>query len=169
MKSVGIICEYNPFHNGHLYHIKKIKEMYPEYVIVCVMNGNFTQRGDFSLTDKYEKTMVALNYVDLVIELPFVFGTQSADIFTKGSADILNALNGTFETNLTTDDITNLVKMQIDDMASWNINSVNVDGTGASLPTYSYPNQNLYVMNPNMETVTEAINRLNVILETPDE
>ena len=92
MKSVGIICEYNPFHNGHLYHIKKIKEMYPEYVIVCVMNGNFTQRGDFSLTDKYEKTMVALNYVDLVIELPFVFGTQSADIFTKGSADILNKL-----------------------------------------------------------------------------
>ena len=92
MKSVGIICEYNPFHNGHLYHIKKIKELYPEYVIVCVMNGNFTQRGDFSLTDKYEKTMVALNYVDLVIELPFVFGTQSADIFTKGSADILNKL-----------------------------------------------------------------------------
>ena len=67
------------------------------------------------------------------------------------------------------DDITNLVKMQIDNMSPWHIESYNVDGTGASLPTYSYPNQNLYVMNPNMETVTEAINHLNVILETPDE
>ena len=92
MKSVGIICEYNPFHNGHLYHVKKVKELYPDYVIVAVINGDFTQRGDFSLIDKWEKTKVALNYVDLVIELPFVFGTQAADIFTKGSADILNGL-----------------------------------------------------------------------------
>ena len=59
--------------------------------------------------------------------------------------------------------------MQIDDMASWNINSVNVDGTGASLPTYSYPNQNLYVMNPNMESVNAAIAKLNEVLETPNE
>ena len=92
MKSVGIICEYNPFHNGHLYHIKKVKELYPDYVVIAVINGDFTQRGDFSLIDKWEKTKVALNYVDLVIELPFTFGTQAADIFTKGSADILNAL-----------------------------------------------------------------------------
>ena len=93
MKSVGIICEYNPFHNGHLYHINEIKKMYPDYVIVAVMNGDFTQRGDISLISKWDKTEVALNYVDLVIELPFVFGTQAADIFTKGSTDILNALN----------------------------------------------------------------------------
>ena len=92
MKSVGIICEYNPFHNGHLYHIKKIKELYPDYVIIAVMSGNFTQRGDFSLIDKWGKTEVALNYVDLVIELPFVFATQAADIFTKASSDILNEL-----------------------------------------------------------------------------
>ena len=92
MKSVGLICEYNPFHNGHLYHIKKVKELYPDYVVIAVINGDFTQRGDISLIDKWKKTEVSLNYVDLVIELPFVFGTQAADIFTKGSADILNAL-----------------------------------------------------------------------------
>ena len=92
MKSVGIICEYNPFHNGHLYHINKVKELFPDYVIVAVIGGNFTQRGDVSLIDKWKKTEIALNYVDLVIELPFVFGTQAADIFTKGSTDILRAL-----------------------------------------------------------------------------
>lgn len=92
MKSVGIICEYNPLHNGHLYHIDMVKKLYPDYVIVAVINGNFTQRGDISLIDKWKKTEVALNYVDLVAELPFVFGTQAADIFTKGGADILKAL-----------------------------------------------------------------------------
>ena len=103
-----------------------------------------------------------------VIELVIDKATSSSTIINNYS-NILTALDGTFETNLTMDDITNLVKMQIDNMSPWHIESYNVDGTGASLPTYSYPNQNLYVMNPNMETVTEAINRLNVILETPDE
>ena len=103
-----------------------------------------------------------------VIELVIDKATSSSTIINNYS-NILTALDGTFETNLTMDDITNLVKMQIDNMSPWHIESYNVDGTGASLPTYSYPNQNLYVMNPNMETVTEAINHLNVILETPDE
>ena len=103
-----------------------------------------------------------------VIELVIDKVTSSSTIINNYS-DILTALDGTFETNLTMDDITNLVKMQIDNMSPWHIESYNVDGTGTYLPTYSYPNQNLYVMNPNMETVTEAINRLNVILETPDE
>ncbi len=92
MKSVGVICEYNPFHNGHIYHIKKVKEMYPDYTIVLVMSGNFTQRGEVSLINKWQKTRIALNYVDLVIELPFSFSTQSADIFAYGSTEILKEL-----------------------------------------------------------------------------
>ncbi len=103
-----------------------------------------------------------------VIELIINKITSSSTLITNYN-NILNALDGTFETNLTTEDITNLVKMQIDDMASWHINSVNVDGTGAYLPTYSYPNQNLYVMNPNMESVHAAIAKLNEVLETPNE
>ncbi len=93
MKSVGIICEYNPFHNGHLYHLNKVKELFPDSVIVLVMSGNFTERGDASLLDKWDKTEIALYYgVDLVIELPFVFATQSADVFARASIEILHNL-----------------------------------------------------------------------------
>ena len=93
MKTIGIICEYNPFHNGHIYHINKIKEMFPDSTIVLVMSGNFTERGDASIINKWDKTDVALNNgIDLVIELPFVFATQSADIFAYGACSILNYL-----------------------------------------------------------------------------
>lgn len=92
MKGIGIICEYNPFHNGHIYHINKIKEMFPGHHIVLVMSGNFTQRGDVSIIDKWSKTDIALNYVDLVIELPFVFSVASADIFAYGAINILKEL-----------------------------------------------------------------------------
>ena len=93
MRSVGIICEYNPFHNGHIYHIDMVKKLYPNHLIVLILSGNFTQRGDVSLINKWKKTEIALKYVDLVIELPFVFASQSADLFAKGSADILKALS----------------------------------------------------------------------------
>ncbi len=93
MKIIGIICEYNPFHNGHLYHLKKIKEMYPSSCIILVMSSSFTQRGEISILNKWEKTDIALQYgVDLIIELPFVFSTQSADIFALGAISILNHL-----------------------------------------------------------------------------
>lgn len=94
MKIVGMICEYNPFHNGHLYHLNKTKELFPDSTIVLVLSGNFTQRGDASIIDKWSKTDIALHYgVDLVIELPFVFATQSADTFARGSIQILNYLD----------------------------------------------------------------------------
>ena len=90
--NIGIICEYNPFHYGHLYHLNKIKEMYPDSNIILVMSGWITERGDLSLIDKFKKTEIALNYgVDLVIELPFKF-IQSADYFAKGAVEILNKL-----------------------------------------------------------------------------
>lgn len=93
MKAVGIICEYNPFHNGHLYHINEIKKQFPNYPIILVLSGNFTERGIVSILDKWKKTELALTYgVDLVIELPFVFATQSADIFARGSIAILKKL-----------------------------------------------------------------------------
>ena len=93
MNTIGVICEYNPFHNGHLYHINKIKEMFPESTIVLVMSGNFTQRGDTSIINKWDKTEIALkNNIDLVIELPFKFTCESADIFAYGAVNILNKL-----------------------------------------------------------------------------
>jgi len=93
MVTIGIICEYNPFHNGHLYHINEIKKLYSDSRIILVMSGNFLQRGDVSLINKWDKTMLALeNGVDLVIELPFVFATQGADIFAHGAIQILDNL-----------------------------------------------------------------------------
>ncbi len=90
---IGIICEYNPFHNGHIYHIEKIKEKYPDSTIILVVDSFFTERGDISVLDKQAKTEIALhNNIDLVIELPFCFATQSADIFAYGAVSILNKL-----------------------------------------------------------------------------
>lgn len=93
MKAVGIICEYNPFHNGHLYHINKVKELFPTHKIILILSGHFTQRGIVSVLNKWDKTELALTYgVDLVIELPFVFATQSADVFAKGGIALLKEL-----------------------------------------------------------------------------
>ena len=93
MEKIGIICEYNPFHNGHLYHINKIKELHPDSLIILCLNGYFLQRGEISILSKYDKTFLALeNNVDIVIELPVLFGTQSADIFAYNSVYLLNEL-----------------------------------------------------------------------------
>jgi len=93
MQKIGIVCEYNPFHNGHLYHIKRIKEMFNDSLIIAVVSGNFTQRGNISILDKYEKTNIALNHeIDIVINLPFIFATQSADLFADAAIAILNAM-----------------------------------------------------------------------------
>ena len=91
---VGIIAEYNPFHNGHLYHLKKVKEMFPDEVIVLVLAGNFLNRGDVSIINKWDKTDIALKYgVDLVVELPTVFSVQSADLYAYAAINILNNLS----------------------------------------------------------------------------
>lgn len=93
MDIIGIICEYNPFHNGHIYHIQKIKEKYPNSLIILVLNGYFLERGEISIISKYDKTKIALeNNIDLVIELPALFGTQSADTFAYTSVYLLNKL-----------------------------------------------------------------------------
>ena len=94
MNIIGIITEYNPFHNGHLYHINKIKEKYPDSLIIAVINGYFTERGTTSILSKESKTKIALeNNIDIVIELPFIYGTQSSDIFAYNSVLLLNELN----------------------------------------------------------------------------
>ena len=93
MKKIGIICEYNPFHNGHIYHLKKIKEMYPDSMIILVMSSSFTMRGEISILSKWDKAEISLKYgVDLVIELPTFYSTNSADIFASGAVKILSYL-----------------------------------------------------------------------------
>lgn len=93
MKTIGIIAEYNPFHLGHLYQINEIKKKYPHSIIIAIISTNFTQRGDISIINKWDKTKICLEYgVDLIVELPTLYATQSADIFAKGALEILNEL-----------------------------------------------------------------------------
>ena len=91
---IGLIVEYNPFHNGHLHHIQEIDRLFEDNIKIAVMSGDFVQRGEPSLINKFEKTKIALSQgIDIVIELPTFYSTQSAEIFAKGSVNILNKLS----------------------------------------------------------------------------
>ena len=90
-KVLGIIAEYNPFHNGHLYHLQKaIQLVQPDYTI-AVMSGNFTQRGEPAIIDKWTRTHMALkNGIDLVLELPALYASQTAELFSAGAIQLLH-------------------------------------------------------------------------------
>lgn len=93
MNVLGIVVEYNPFHNGHLFHLEKSKEITKADIVIAVMSGNFLQRGEPALVSKWERTEMALQGgADLVIELPYVFATQKAESFANGAISILHAL-----------------------------------------------------------------------------
>ena len=93
MKATGIVVEHNPFHNGHFYHIKESRNKTAADIIIAVMSGNFLQRGEPSLVDKWTRSEMALKAgVDLVIELPYVFATAQASDFARGSIALLEAL-----------------------------------------------------------------------------
>lgn len=88
MKICAVICEYNPFHYGHAYQIDKIKEKYDR--VVCIMSGNFTQRAEPSIVDKYVRATQALkNGADMVIQLPTPYACSSAQFFAKGAINVL--------------------------------------------------------------------------------
>ena len=92
-KVLGIIAEYNPFHNGHFYHLQESKKITGANYSICIMSGNFTQRGDTSIVNKWAKTYMALcQGVDLVIELPTIYSTSSAENFANGAIKLLNSL-----------------------------------------------------------------------------
>lgn len=92
-KVLGIIAEYNPFHNGHLHHLEESKKITNCEYSIAIISGNFTQRGSTSLIDKWEKTKMALsNGIDLVLELPTLYSISSAENFADGSIKILNSL-----------------------------------------------------------------------------
>ena len=93
MNIIGLIAEYNPLHNGHIYQIKEIKKMYPDSLIILWLGSYFTERGDIGILSKEEKIKISLEYgIDLVVELPIMYTVQSADIFAYQSIKILNSL-----------------------------------------------------------------------------
>ena len=93
MKTLGIIAEYNPLHNGHLYQMKKCREEAQADNIVVIMSGDFTQRGEPAVLDKWTRARLAVeNGADLVLELPFAYAVNSAEYFARGGVKILDAL-----------------------------------------------------------------------------
>lgn len=94
MKACGLIVEYNPFHNGHLYHVNEAKKLTKADCIIAVMSGSFLQRGEPAMMDKFHRTKAALaSGVDLVVELPYAYAVQSSYYFAKGALLTLDALH----------------------------------------------------------------------------
>lgn len=92
MKAVGVVVEYNPFHNGHLFHLQMAKEQTGADIAIAAMSGNFLQRGEPALVSKWSRTRMALLAgVDIVFELPYRFATQHAETFAEGAVSILSA------------------------------------------------------------------------------
>ena len=93
MKTVGLVAEYNPFHNGHAYHLREAKRLTGAEAVVVVMSGNFTQRGEPTILDKWTRARLALeNGADLVVELPLAMAVQPAHRFADGAVRLLSAL-----------------------------------------------------------------------------
>ena len=93
VKTAGIIAEYNPFHNGHKYHIEETRKTTGADAVIVAMSGNFVQRGEYAICDKWSRAKMALlNCADLVVELPVVYACQSAEYFAKGAVSILENL-----------------------------------------------------------------------------
>ena len=120
MASVGIIAEYNPLHNGHIYQIQEIKKRYPNDTIIIAMSGNFTQRGEPAIINKWSRAQLAIEAgADLVVEIPYHFATQSADYFSYAGITLLEQINveklifGSESNNL--DSITEIAKAELKD------------------------------------------------------
>ena len=93
MKICAIICEYNPLHNGHLWQIREAKEHSNADAVLCIMSGDFVQRGETALLDKFTRAKHAvLAGADAVIQLPTVFATANAELFARGAIRILSSI-----------------------------------------------------------------------------
>lgn len=139
MKTLGIISEFNPFHNGHKYLLDKAKKELKTDLAVSIMSGDFVQRGEAAIMDKFSRARVAINCgFDLVIEMPSFVTLQSAEFFAKKSVNILNKINIDYLVfgieNINTDDFLKACKVIIE-------NEKNIDSKIKSLIAsgLSYP------------------------------
>ncbi len=119
MKVTGIIAEYNPFHNGHAYHLTEAREKLGSDYIVVVMSGNYVQRGAPTIIDKYSRCEMALKCgADLVLELPSCFSTASAEYFAFGGVAILDKLGVTDNLCFGTESLDSIPDQNSDDTAA---------------------------------------------------
>lgn len=93
MKTIGIICEYNPFHNGHAHQLHTLAQIHPDALLICIMSGSFVQRGEPAIFSKFDRARWAiLGGADIVIELPTLYSTGSAQLFGTGAIRMVKAL-----------------------------------------------------------------------------
>ncbi len=114
MTVLGIVSEYNPFHNGHLYHLNKSMEITGADAVIAIMSGNFTQRGEPAVFNKWIRTEAAIRCgVNLVVELPVCYSTSSAELFSFGAVSLLNNLGivDYISFGSETDDMDGLIKI----------------------------------------------------------
>ena len=169
---IGIIVEYNPFHNGHIYQINEIKKIYKDCFITVVMSSSITMRGEISLLNKWQKTNVALNNgVDLVIELPSVF-CQSADTFSFNAVKLLNEVGiDVLVFGSESDDILKLIeiaKVQLNNRNFDNLVKTNMD-KGLNYPTsLSNAIYDLTGLNVNTPNDILAVSYIKSVLEIND-
>lgn len=96
-EAVGIIAEYNPFHKGHKYHLDEALERSGAEVCIAVISGNFTQRGEIALLNKWTRAEMAVkNGINLVVEMPAVFACSNAGYFAKAGVEILESMNADY-------------------------------------------------------------------------
>lgn len=169
MKVLGVIAEYNPFHYGHLYHLTHSRELIkPDYVI-AVMSGNFTQRGEPALFDKWLRTEMALkNGIDIVIELPVSYACQSAELFALGGVQLLNSLNiithMSFASELgSIDPLHKIAKILVDEPEEFRYSLRENLDRGHSYPTAR--NNALLTLANDMEISKDE---LNILLQSPN-
>jgi predicted nucleotidyltransferase len=93
MKRIGLICEYNPFHNGHIHHLQEARKICGDGIVIAVLSGYFSMRGDICVINKYDKVKTAINHgVNITLELPYLLSTQNADIFAYNSVKTLDLI-----------------------------------------------------------------------------
>ena len=94
MKSIGIICEYNPFHNGHAHQLHTLRTTYPDALRIAIMSGSFVQRGEPAYFSKFDRARWAIHGgADVVIELPTIYSLGSAELFCTGAVRLMKALH----------------------------------------------------------------------------
>lgn len=164
MSIQAIISEYNPFHNGHLYQINKAKEITNADYTLALMGGNFLQRGEAAMWDKYTRSKMAITSgVDLVLELPFPYATGSAHDFATGAINILNSLNcidyicfGAEESNLVLLD--SLAEIIFNEPVSFSESFKNYLSSGLSYPAAREKALIEYTKNDNLTRVLSQPN-----------
>lgn len=163
MKITGLIVEYNPFHNGHIKHINESIKITNPDLVIAITSGNFTQRGEISIINKFEKTKAALkNGIDLVIELPYIYTVQNGNEFAKKAIQILEKLG---VTDIVFGSETNNIE-ELKKMSQFNIkvdNLKEIMSTGTSYPkAYGLLTSSLYPNDILAVSYLKAINKTKI-------